>query len=247
MRWLFLLLLLSNVGYFAWQSMKLPSPQPQRVSAPAAQGLALLSELPEAERPPLREAKPEKPAEEVEAAEQHTADDAAEEVVVEPVVTKPARMCLELKGFEKHAEAEGILKALLDKGMRLEGRGDELVPRSNYWVLLPPYASRAEAEAVIRQLKAKKLRDFYRVRSGESTNAISLGVFSSRELAERRYQQVVRLRLNGPKPQIKLLELQAKRHWLRLSYRADDASEWLELVEKSETIQHREWQCEESR
>ncbi len=247
MRWLFLLLLLANAGYFAWQALKAPMPEPTRSTAPAAQGLALLSELSEGEHPALRAATPPPT---VEPEEEVTAEERIESVAVEPEVQpepEPPRQCLELKGFEKPSEAESLLKAMLGEGMQLEARGDELVPRSNYWVLIPPFKTRAEAEVVIKQLKGRKLRDFYRVRSGESANAISLGVFSSKDAAERRYRQVVNLGLKTPKPRIKVLELQAKRHWLRLSYQAQEPPQWRDLLEKSEGIQSREWQCEESR
>lgn len=248
MRWLFLLLVLANAGYFGWQTFRdAPASLPPSSAGSPSMGLALLNELPESERPALREAKPVvvPPAEEApsEGAEITPVAEVPEAVVE----VAPPRQCLELKGFEKSADAEQVMKGLLSRGMQLEARGETMVPKVNYWVLLPPYNSRKEAEAVILQLKAHKLRDFYRVRSGESTNAISLGVFSNREIADRRYKQVVGLRLKTPKPQIKLLELHAKRYWLRLSFHGEQMVKWRDLLQEGAAIEGREWQCEESR
>ncbi|WP_339806878.1 SPOR domain-containing protein [uncultured Marinobacter sp.] len=53
-----------------------------------------------------------------------------------------------------------------------------------YWVLVPPYESRQVAIAASRELSARDIES-YVIPSGEQENGISLGLFRSRESAER--------------------------------------------------------------
>lgn len=56
---------------------------------------------------------------------------------------------------------------------------DEKEP-SLFWVYLPPLEDRAQAKEIGRQLKAKKIKDFYIIRSNEKENGISLGQFRNK-------------------------------------------------------------------
>ena len=69
--------------------------------------------------------------------------------------------------------------------------GDQLSKRqveyaSGYWVYLPPSKTRAEIDRKIAQLKARGVGDYFIVQQpGKWRNAISLGVFKTREAANK--------------------------------------------------------------
>jgi len=52
--------------------------------------------------------------------------------------------------------------------------------RLGYWVYLPPFGSRHEAEEAAKMLKSSGIKDMYIVNDPANRNAISLGVFSDR-------------------------------------------------------------------
>ncbi|QNM96368.1 SPOR domain-containing protein [Chitinimonas koreensis] len=58
---------------------------------------------------------------------------------------------------------------------------------TRYWVLIPPRSTSAEAQRKAEELKAIGVVDFFVVSDDKKwLNAISLGLFSTREAAERR-------------------------------------------------------------
>jgi hypothetical protein len=67
---------------------------------------------------------------------------------------------------------------------------------ANYWVFLPPAASKAAADRRVEELKAQGVRDVAAIDSGPQRFAISLGVFRSEEAAQAR---VAALQVQGVK------------------------------------------------
>jgi len=60
------------------------------------------------------------------------------------------------------------------------------VGATRYRVLLPPAASREEAQATVKRIVAAGVSDYYIISQGEETHAIALGQYRNREGAERR-------------------------------------------------------------
>jgi hypothetical protein len=83
--------------------------------------------------------------------------------------------------------------------------------RKGFWVLIPPEASRQQAKAHISELKKQNVKDYFLVVTGEQNNAVSLGVFSRSELAQRRYEQIKKL---GFKVRIRQIDLPLREYWL---------------------------------
>jgi len=69
---------------------------------------------------------------------------------------------------------------------------DEKEP-SLFWVYLSPLKDKVQAGKVGKQLKAKKIKDFYIIRSGEKKNGISLGQFRNKDGAYRLAKKVTKL------------------------------------------------------
>ena len=78
-------------------------------------------------------------------------------------------------------------------------------------MLLPPAQSRQVARDSISQLKANGIKDYFLVVTGEQTNAVSLGVFSQPELAQRRLDAIAKL---GFSPSIQTVDLPLREYWL---------------------------------
>jgi len=72
---------------------------------------------------------------------------------------------------------------------------DEKEP-SLFWVYLPPLKNKVQAGKIGKQLKAKKIKDFYIIRSGEKKNGISLGQFRNKGGAYRLAKKVTKLGFN---------------------------------------------------
>lgn len=105
-------------------------------------------------------------------------------VTVTPTPT-PAH-CVSLGPFADRAAAQAAQSraggAL--RGARLREVADAGATR--YRVLLPPAASREEAQATVKRIVAAGVSDYYIIAQGEETNAIALGQYRNREGADRR-------------------------------------------------------------
>lgn len=186
MRILLMLLVLANLGFFAWQRwygddarVALP---PAHVHAGTAKPLVLIGEQKDAVAAAAPE--PERDAE--------IPEDATESV---PVTETPATssQCATLGPFEQ-LEAADVVRGRLDVAgnhAQLRETGGQI--RSGFWVYLPPFSSRAAAEDIEDELRDKGVEDLFIVTASEQRNAISLGLFSTPERADQRAAEIGRL------------------------------------------------------
>lgn len=109
----------------------------------------------------------------------------------DPVAAAPAppaapAQCLSLGPFADRAAAQAAqAKAgTLLRSARLREVADAGATR--YRVILPPAASRDEAQATVKRIVAAGLSDYYIIGQGEEAHAIALGQYRNREGADRR-------------------------------------------------------------
>ena len=248
MRWLFLLLLIGNLAFFTWNYFDEGNAAPIEKSLPKVKTgtahLQLLSELTQDEMPSLRgmvgvkeEAQDEPRLEEEPESEPEVEPEIVQAAISEEkVVThEPQRLCYRVTDIVKQKHQENLLRAIEDEDGKLLSRGETQIQLKKYWVMLPPYKSRSAAIAAIEQLKETKVKDYYRIRSGDYANAISLGLFSSYDTAKRRVREVRKYKLTMGNPKLEEIELPAKRFWLVFSGEPDiDVATWNSSFEKLE-------------
>ena len=186
MRIVFFLLLLANLGFFAWgyfgAGRASDEPQlveqqlnPQEIRLLAPEQVAKLA----AERAKQAAERPKAPAK------------------------PPVAACLELGGFGP-ADAVRVQQALepFALGSRLSQRRAEDV--ASYWVFIPPLRSAQAANLKSAELRKLGVEDFFVVQQDAKLRfAISLGVFKTEEAANARLAELrkkgVRTARVGPK------------------------------------------------
>jgi hypothetical protein len=208
MRAVFLLLVLANVGFFAWARYYTPSGE----SVPLARQVDpdKLKIVPPRDMPPL----------------------SLSQKMAGPAVTG----CLEWGSFSL-AEAPRAEKALepLGLGSRLGQRRTE--EAAGWWVYIPPQASRQAALKKAAELKSLAVDDYFIVQEeGEFHWALSLGVFRTEEAAQARLttlrDQGVRSAQVGPRETIvPKLWLQVKGVDAALASRLRDIARQIEGTE----------------
>lgn len=192
MRWLFVLLLLMNIGLFAWQHRLAPSGsselpllagQAERAPVQAVQGLTLMAEA-ESSRPQSQAS--------------FAADNAAH--------------CLVLGGFDAVERARQLEQRLLSLDLGVRVVAIEASFGADHWVYIPPLASRQASLRQLRELQARGI-DSYLITEGELANGILLGVFprldSAVGIAEK-------LRAAGYAPQVRELPRVYQEYWVRV-------------------------------
>lgn len=224
MRGFFFLLLLTNLALVAWQYFEqrgqTESINIYRGIPLVNNGLALISELPKDERPPLREGEEEIPsADEIEAqfvaeTEDVSSEQEADLVQSDGAGEASALMCYRIGSIESKAELNALVKRLAARGAEVLEQGQAQGTKNSYWVVLPAYRNRKKANEAAEILARRRVKDFFIVRSGEHENAISLGVFSTKERAERRYDEIANLKARLRKPVIEILELPDSSHYI---------------------------------
>ncbi|MCW8928036.1 MAG: SPOR domain-containing protein [Gammaproteobacteria bacterium] len=231
MRSFFFLLLLTNLAFLGWQYLQV-SPEGGELHRQSGvvsdQGLALLTELPPAQRPALREGVEER---------LESAAPITQRAVAKPTSAAdsggPAdkRYCARVEGITEAAEAKRLLEQLKQVGAVSLVQGSEQTPgATNYWVILSPYPSSEKAAEAAAMLKQRRISDFFIVRSGEYENAVSLGVFSSRERAEARAKEIRGLKAGLRRPVITSRERSVESYWLRYELREIAQQQALEAI-----------------
>ena len=211
-RILFLLLLLVNLGLFAWVKLYVVPGNAGLTASPSPGGqpLKLMSELSAAERKELATVTPLNPpaasTAPAVAAAAHAAATAAT-----GAVALAAQVCVSYGPFPSaDAEAQGMSR-LKTAGLTVSPRTVAGKAKFGYWVYLPPFASRKEADAATAMLKKRGVADIYVVADEANRNAVSLGVFSQKDGAVQREKEIRKL---GLRPQLTERFRDEARYWL---------------------------------
>ncbi len=223
MRGLFLLLLISNLIYFSvlyFGGTTDAELDPYRGVRVENKGLTLLKELPPEKRPQLREGIKPEPGLAPWPEDESTAENAAD-----GTEDKSETRCMRVGGIRNQTQLQSLRKNLEKLGAEAFQKGGEVggvSASSKFWVMLSPYPDMNKATEAAAALKAVKIKDFFVIRSGEHKNAVSLGVFSTRERAQRRLTQIARLKGGNWKPKIEEIGSAAKDEQFWLSFRLSD-------------------------
>jgi hypothetical protein len=122
--------------------------------------------------------------------EEDTEPETVEDSVVEITDGPDGPACVRIGPFDSENEQADLKSELQKLFSQVHSRETKSIVDDGYWVFLPSYPTRAEAELAVDKLKAAGVGHYYRVREGDSINAVSLGIYDRREPAEARRRQV---------------------------------------------------------
>ena len=187
MRWMFLWLVVLNLFYYVWHQQQAPlrvtEIAPLNMAQNSKRDIRLLSE---SSVPPRREVAEVQPVEAV---------------------------CLFLGSFELMADASAVEQRLLSLDIQSRVQSMDAAAGVDYWVYLPPLASRQASLRQLRELQARKINS-YIITQGDLANGISLGIFPRSDSAQSVMQ---RLRDAGYEPSLRELTRAHRSFWVRIS------------------------------
>ncbi|MCY1291292.1 hypothetical protein D9M68_486550 [compost metagenome] len=191
MRWLFLFLLVLNLFYYVWHQQQAPLRAKEVASLSLYQGVKQdIRLLSESEKPQPRR------SQEGMGVEQSTGE-----------------ACLFLGGFEREETARAVEQRLTSLDVQSRVQTVDAPAGVDYWVYLPPLASRQASLRQLKELQARKI-DSYIITQGDLANGISLGIFPRGESAESVMQ---RLRDAGYEPLMRELARAHRSYWVRVA------------------------------
>lgn len=119
--------------------------------------------------------------------------------------------CYTLGPFKNKKAAASVRDQMVAVGLDAKRRIDRDNKRKGFWVIIPPEETRKKANEHIRELKSKGIKDYFLVVTGEFANAISLGVFSLSDSAQRRYNE---MKQEGFDVKVQTVDLPVREYWL---------------------------------
>lgn len=215
LRLLFVLLMALNIAVGAWLLLGQPYARGGSPSEPGVAELRLLSELPESAAP--RSTVP---------------------VTARPTVTRDngANSCLTLGPFATPQDLRAARVALQSQVVRMRSRQELTTQSTNWWVYLPPRASRAQALAMAQRLGERHIRDYFVVSAGDQPNAISLGLFKDPANARNRRDEIVTA---GFPARMQARSEDVPEYWLDLVATGGSELDWREGISDSKVGSHR--------
>jgi hypothetical protein len=195
LRWVVLVLLLSNGIYFAWQKYLSPAAvaTAQIVVEPQGQRVALLNEAVGVSRPPSQ-AVVQKPATPTIAAANTAAALPASQPISQPMVLSvapevpAAPICHMIGPFHERISARQVRDRLSAMPIRTDLYQINIPAKPVFWVYLGPLRSRQEAQDQHRQLLEKNIESFI-ITEGPLLNGVSLGFFTLPDSAQALLRQ----------------------------------------------------------
>jgi len=161
---------------------------------------------------------------------------------VVPEKAKPSVVvCGAFGPFERGAAAREVAESLASQGMDSSLRRESLEKPIGYWVIIPPLASQEGAIDKVRQLKESGISDIRRFVKGDQRNGIALGVFSSKQNAELRRQEVAK---KGHAAKVIPRLITVPTYWIDYRSSQESAAKAAKsLRRKNETIKNEEYPC----
>jgi len=126
---------------------------------------------------------------------------------------RPEGMCLFLGGFDDPQLASSLEQRLLSLDVQSSVQFLDTASGVDYWVYLPPLASRPASLRQLRELQSRNI-DSYIITVGDLANGISLGIFSRKDSADG---VVARLRELDYAALIRELPRVHRKHWVRVA------------------------------
>jgi SPOR domain len=201
MRGIGLLLILANLGFLGWSQLvdvrASRVENPERVRSAAAPRLVLSTEASEAVRSSGQKATsaPDKAVRD--GATQNTVADNALVSDIPGNTTAGDIQCVSVGAFRDLAEAVQASATLQAVGYFSRQRMEQGDVWLGYWVSVQNLASREAAENALADLAQRGISDAYILPGSESTNTLSLGVFTDQARAQRRVEEIRALGLDA--------------------------------------------------
>jgi sporulation related protein len=99
-------------------------------------------------------------------------------------------VCYTYGPIPNREESDLLSNWLDERGILYKQRQTDEQGKQLFWVYLAPLDSRAQAEAAMKDLQQKGVKDMRLIREGDLLNAISLGLFSSQAAVNRRLNEI---------------------------------------------------------
>ena len=127
--------------------------------------------------------------------------------------TASQKLCEIVGPFSSADESNAFIERLKAIDVRSTRHELELSVGSNYWVFLSPLSSRKEAQGALKKLQSLGV-DSYVVPKGDYANAISLGMFTKKNLAD---SVVKNLKDKKYSPELKIIDRTQMETWVMIS------------------------------
>jgi len=147
-----------------------------------------------------------------------------------PSSSKQLVACMKVVGDWDINTLDSVKQRLSDKDKLVISEGKERRKKVNYWVVIPPFASKQEAITAKHQLQNEKIMDTFIIKSGIRENALSLGLYSKHDGAIRRAEFVNSKRLGISIASIEELTLYVDRYWIKVATTDDETESINEII-----------------
>lgn len=153
---------------------------------------------------------------------QQPEDEVAEASISMPLVASvaPPETCFRVGPIDSRGVAHRLSEGLKSWVGKLALREEDFKRASEFIVITAPQQDRDAAKHLVGRLKVAGINDLYLFNRGPNRNQISLGLYGTREYAEKRQRQ---LAVKGFDTQIVPRYQDARRYWLDFSLRPGSA------------------------
>ncbi len=205
MRSLFLMLLVINLSYLVWGvAFSEKNSTPTNVQQP--QGKQTLTLLSEQAGVITANTKKQSSSKEEKTSKANTKLDKK----LSPLMA-PAKTCYSLGPILDEKNSKKLEQKLKQNGFKPKHKAITDKEPKSYWVYFPKEKSLEDAKAVVNQLQIANVDDYFIIRKGKYTNAISLGLYNGYNRTKIRIRALKKLGFN---PKVQTRYRQVTRHWL---------------------------------
>jgi hypothetical protein len=156
------------------------------------------------------------------------------------------RKCYTLGPFEDVSESRDAAESIKAQGLLVMQRTVKTQIPKGYWVYLPPQPDYDTVKKISTKLASKGVKDYYIIRRGDYSKAISLGLYNDEIYGKRRIDRIKKL---GYEPVMKTQFREKSLYWLDYNEVGSNslATEfWESIADTTDNLQRIAIGCEPS-
>jgi len=161
-----------------------------------------------------------------------------------PASRSGARACYRVGPLLLIGDLRSVASQFRSKDITVRERSEVIHKQAGYWVYIPPLETQVQARDILYRIKEHDIKDAFIISEGSKANAISIGIYKTKELGEEQRSSLDKL---GFSARVEPLYRSQAQYWLDLKLQRSTqipAGVWAKVSASYPNVEQLRRKCE---